>query len=708
MTAARPAPFRSVRVGIDVGGTFTDLVLLDASTGVTVLHKLPSTPGSPHAAPIRGLAELLAKTGIDPARIDFVGLGTTVATNALLERKGARTGLITTRGFRDVLEIGRQRRPDVYDLFRAKPFPLVSRERRLEVDERVAGDGSVICEIDLSSVLSAVAELRALGIESVALCFLNAYANPLHEQKAAALLREHWPESALSISHELAPEFREYERLSTTVINAYLMPVMSGYLSRFAREVRELRIPNPPVVMSSGGGVFSPALAARRPVDTLYSGPSGGVSGAACVASLAGHANLITFDMGGTSTDVCTVRDGRPDDAYLRTIDGLPLKTPAIDIHTVGSGGGSIAWIDAGGLLRVGPRSAGADPGPACFMRGGTEPTVTDADVVLGRLNQASLLGGTLEIDPALSRKAIETRLARPRGTDSREAAAAVLAVSNSNIAQAIRYVSVERGLDPADFILVAFGGAGPLHAAEVAQELGMDVLVPPAPGVLCAMGVLTKDMQVDVSQTCIVRDSSPELDARIRSAFEALERRALASFHEGGVETAALAVERIIDIRYVGQNFELPVAVVPAAGWNDTGARVRAAFEACHERFYGYRKRDAELELVTFRIKASVPAARPNLAPASHPPRRVTLAPAASRDVYFESAGGFVRCPVFDRSALRAGDRLVGPAIVEQMDTTTVIPPGSSAAVDDYLNLSIACRGPQPAVRAAAKPEGD
>lgn len=676
----------SIRIGLDVGGTFTDLFLLDEATGETFRHKLSSTPEDPYLAPVQGIAEILAKARKSAADVRFIGLGTTVATNALLERKGAETGLITTRGFRDLLEIGRQKRPHVYDLFARKPEPLVSRERRLEVDERIASDGSVLRPLVREEVERAAIALREAGCRSVAVCFLNAYANPAHEREAAAIIRDVWPEAAITTSSELMPEFREYERLSSTTINASLMPVMKRYLTRFNDEVRKLGISDPPFVMSSGGGVFSPDLASERPIDLLFSGPSGGVSAALYLGRLVGESNLITFDMGGTSTDVCLIRGGRPEITLTRSIGGLPIKSAAVDIHTVGAGGSSLAWVDAGGLLRVGPKSAGANPGPACYGIGGTEPTVTDANVVLGRLNQEYLLAGALKIDRARSAEAIERVVARPKGLAIDEAAAAILAISNTNIAQAIRFVSVERGLDPSDFTLVAFGGAGPLHAAAVARELGMAVLVPPSPGVLCAMGVLTKDVQIDLSQTRICRLA--EASGAIEALFGELAARAERTFIKNGFATAGLELERAVDARYVGQNFELTVVLPAAASGPAAADAIRRGFDAAHKRMYGYDQPEKEIELVTFRVRAALPARVPDLRP-SVTGRSGALAPMALRRTFFEPAG-FVDCPVYGRDALVAGDRIEGPVILEQMDTTTVVPPDFCCEVDDALNLRL------------------
>jgi N-methylhydantoinase A len=497
------------------------------------------------------------------------------------------------------------------------------------------------------------------------------------------------------VSSEVLPEFREYERLSTTMVNAFLMPVMRGYLTRFEAAVTALGVPRRPSVMTSGGGVVTPAVAVERPVDTLFSGPSGGVSGAVYVAERAGAPNIITFDMGGTSTDVCVIQDGVPQASFSREIDGLPIRAAALDVHTVGAGGSSIAHVDAGGLLRVGPRSAGSSPGPACYARGGEEPTVTDANVVLGRLHPEVLLGGRLPIDAARARAAIEARIARPRGISVIEAAASILAVANANMAQAVRFVSVERGLDPRDFQLVAFGGAGPVHAAFVARELGIGgVLVPLSPGVLCAMGVLAKDMQMDFSRTCVTGENAGDAVAQMAGVIADLEARARDAFGRNGYDAAVVRMERAADVRYVGQNHELSVAV--PAGVIDAAAlaSVKAAFNRAHARFYGYDSPSKAMEVVTFRLRATVRIPRHELLRAAGSARSGGLVAASVRDVFFEERGGFIRTPVHARDALRSGDRIDGPAIVEQMDATTVVPPGTTAIVDAGRNLRLRSEG--------------
>ena len=638
----------SIRIGIDVGGTFTDLFLFDEASKITLRHKLASTPDFPHKAPIQGIREILITAQATPEQVKFVGLGTTVATNALHERKGALTGLITTKGFRDLLEIGRQKRPNPYDLFARRTKPLIKRSLRLEVAERISVDGQVLLPID-------DAEILAIAVTS---------------------------------SQELVPEFREYERLSSTVINAYLMPVMRHYLEQFTADVQAMGIAEAPFVMASGGGIVTPELASQRPIDTLLSGPSGGVSATIHLAGTGGYADLITLDMGGTSTEACVIQDGRANIAHSREIDGLPLKITAADIHTVGSGGSSIAWLDVGGMLRVGPRSAGSKPGPACYGSSNAQPTMTDANVVLGRLNQHYLLDGALSIDAALSYKAIETHIAQPKQITVEQAAAAILAVSNSNIAQAIRFVSVARGLEPKQFMLVAFGGAGPLHAADVARELNMRVLVPPAPGVLCAMGVLTKDVEIDLSRTHLIRHLTEDTASELQLIYAQLEQRATETLLGSNIDTTDLTVERTVDARYSGQSFELPISIQNNISKNDCISLIRNQFNAVHKSFYGYDKPTEEIELVTFRIKASLPSTQPHLINPSESKFEKMPTAQGSRRAYFTTTDSFIECPIYRRTELGHGCQIHGPAIIEQMDTTTIIPPDFQMYVDPWENL--------------------
>lgn len=684
----------SCRIGIDVGGTFTDVFLLNDQTGQMYRHKLPSTPANPHEAAIRGMVEILELAHVDIKDVGFVGLGTTVATNALLERKGSVTGLITTEGFRDILEVGRQKRPHTYDLTMNRPEPLVPRRRRLGVGERMAHDGSVVKSLDMDSVSRVLRELlqQKEKVESIAIFLLNAYANPEHERLILEKIQQEAPALFVSASHQVSPEYREYERLSSTVINSYLMPIMKRYLKGLQQKAEELSFQKEPYVMTSGGGVISLRRASDRPIDTLYSGPSGGVSGSVYVANLVGHPDIICFDVGGTSTDVCLVRGGQPEITQDRIIGGMPLKSTALDVHSVGTGGGSIAWIDAGGMLRVGPQSAGAVPGPACYSRGGKQATSTDANVVLGRLNPEFILGGRFRIDARAAHTAVDEHIARKKKLKVHEAAAAAIEVMNTNIAQAISYVSVQRGLDPRDFVFVAFGGAGPLQVAAVAKQLSARaVLVPADAGVLCAMGVLAKDIQIDVSLTKIFREKAPDTMAAVQSLYDGLESQARTELERDIREGSELLIERSVDARYVGQNHELRVAVSGGAIDQICINQIKARFDVEHKRYFGFDQPDAELEFVTFRVRAALPLPRPDLlkfAGAEGKRRRKAPEPFGRREVFFDEEGKFIKCPLYERSKLFVGDELRGPAIIEQMDATTLLPPGFVVRVDVLRNL--------------------
>jgi N-methylhydantoinase A len=685
----RVYPRGRFRIGIDVGGTFTDLVLHDQQTGAIAHHKLLSTPERPHVAPLNGVREILAQIGNQPGEVAFLGLGTTVMTNAFLERTGARTGLITTAGFRDLLEIARQQRPHTFDPFVSKAEPLVTRDLRVEVIERITAGGDVLTVLDSESLQAAIATLMGAGVEAVAICFLNSYANDVHERQAAAAVRERCPAAYVSVSADVLPEFREYERLSSTIVNTYLMPVASRYVRQFQSDIAALGVPHAPFVMNSAGGIMTPEQASERPIDTLFSGPSGGVTGAVHVSIAAGHRNIITFDMGGTSTDVCVIKNGDPQYSHTRTIDGIPLKATALDVHTVGAGGSSIASIDAGGMLRVGPESAGARPGPACYMQGGTNATTTDANVVLGRLNPEYLLGGSLAIDAKRSHAVIAERVAGPKRMTVVEAAAAIVALADTKMAHAVRFVSVERGLDPAEFVLVAFGGAGPVHAASVARQLGIRlVLVPPAPGVLCAMGVLVKDLKMDFSRTRVCSEVADDCSSVVDGVYRGLEDRARLAFRDLAANGAELQMKRSADARYQGQNHELTVPVPDGTFDRSALLRVKSAFHDAHREMFGYTSEDKKLELVTFRLTAILEVPRADVVRSADMRQSPHATPIAYRRVFFEEAGGFVECAVYDRGTLVPQQSLTGPAVVEQMDATTVVPPDFTARVDHLNNL--------------------
>jgi N-methylhydantoinase A len=677
------------RVGVDSGGTFTDICVVDETTGEVRVWKVASTPDDPSRAIVAGTVEGLERAGGSPAAVGYFGHGTTVATNALIQHRGAPTGLITTAGFRDLLEIGRQRRPHLYDLQADKPPVLVPRALRIEVAERVRHDGRIEKALDEAEARAAVRALRRGGAESVAVCFLYSYVDPRHETAVRRLVEAEWPEAFVSCSHEVAPEFREFERLSTVVVNAYLGPVIAGYIARLGPRLAESGIGVAPHITQSNGGVMSFATARAEPVRAVLSGPATGVVGGLEVGRLAGFRHLITFDMGGTSTDVSLIEDGRPRLTGEMEAHGYPLKTPALDIHTVGAGGGSVAHVDAGGLLKVGPRSAGAAPGPVCYGLGNEEPTVTDANVVLQTLNPAHLLGGRMPIDRARAEAAIG-RLAERLGLDAMATAQGIVSVVTANMAKAIRVISVQRGHDPRDYTLVAFGGAGPLHASRLARELEIPrVLVPRHPGILCALGLLLSDLKTTYAQTRLTLATEDAMP-RMVETFDALDRRAAAWFDAEGIAPGARAWRRTVDMRYAGQNYELPVVfpddVPPAGLLKDLVSR----FERAHERIYGYVSPEEPVQAVTFRLEAVGAVLRAEIR--AHPPATADEAAAigGERDVWLAEAGRFVACPVYDRARLAPGHRLAGPAIIEQMDATTLLLPGETAAVDPYLNLIV------------------
>ncbi|MBN8929589.1 MAG: methylhydantoinase [Rhodospirillales bacterium 69-11] len=675
------------RIGVDSGGTFTDVCLFDDSSGQVVVWKVSSTPDDPSRGIAQGVAEGVDRVGAAPGAVGYFGHGTTVATNALIQHRGVRTGLITTEGFRDLLEIGRQKRPDLYDLQIEKPPTLVPRDLRLEVPERLRHDGTVEIPFEAEAFRAAVRRLKDAGVQAVAVCFLYSFVRPAHEEDAARILAEEFPEAFACVSHQVAPEFREFERMSTAVVNAYLGPVMRRYITRLGDRLREMGMTATPHLTQSNGGVIGFDQAARLPVRTVLSGPSTGVVGAQEIGKMVGIPDLITFDMGGTSTDVALLAGGTCRLASEAVVHGYPIKAPMLDIHTVGAGGGSIAFIDNGGLLKVGPRSAGADPGPVCYGRGNTEATVTDANVVLQTLNPTHLLGGRMAVRQDLARAAIE-RLATPLGMDPMATAQGIISVVTANMARAIRVISVQRGHDPRDYTLVAFGGAGPLHAARLAKELEISrILVPRTPGILCAMGLLLTDLRADFATTRLSTLGQAAL-APMEAAFADLAHRADAWFAEEHIAPDARRLTRTVDMRYAGQNYELPIPVPEGPIGPATLDALAEGFATAHRRMYGFVAEGEPVQLVTFRVEAAglVPKAR--FTPQEDAGPDASAAIMATREVWMPEAGGFVPCPVYDRDRLRAGNVIRGPAIVEQMDATTVVLPDMKARVEPYLNL--------------------
>jgi N-methylhydantoinase A len=675
------------RIGVDSGGTFTDICLFDEASGRMAVWKVSSTPADPSHAVAQGVGEALAQLAAQARDVCYFGHGTTMATNALIQHRGAPTGLITSGGFGDLLEIGRQKRPDLYDLQADKPPVLVERRLRREVPERLRHDGRVETALDEVAVRRAVRVLREARVEAIAVCFLYSFLDATHEAAARRIVTEEFPEAFVCASHEVAPEFREYERLSTTVVNAYLGPIMAFYIRGIADRLTALGVTATPYLTQSNGGVIGFDTAAQLPVRTVLSGPSTGVIGAQVTARLAGAHDIITFDMGGTSTDVSLLQGGEARLAREAAIHGYPIKAPMLDVHTVGAGGGSIAFVDSGGLLKVGPRSAGADPGPACYDRGNDEPTVTDANMVLQTLNPTHLLGGRMRVRRDLARAAI-ARLAAALGLDALTTAQGIIAVVTANMARAIRVISVQRGHDPRDYTLVAFGGAGPLHAARLAAELEIDrVLVPRNPGILCAMGLLLADLRADFAATRLLGLSLVAID-EVEGIVADLRRRCERWFAQGGVEANARRVTLAVDMRYAGQNYELSVPLPDSPVTPATIDGLASAFAGAHRRLYGFAAEDEPIQFVTFRAEATGIVRKADIRPAAEAGPDPGAAEFGRRDVWLQETGAFVSCRLYDRERLGAGNRIEGPAIVEQMDATTLIVPDATATVDPYLNL--------------------
>ena len=682
------------RVGVDVGGTFTDFYVLDESNGAVHTGKRPSTPDNPARAIIEGLQALAARHGVDLGRLSRLSHGTTVGTNALIQRRGGRVAMVTTQGFRDLLEIGRQTRPHMYSLTEDHPPPLVERHHRFEIAERMDAAGEPVTDLTGDAVAETVAQVRASGADACAVCLLFAFRNPEHENRVASAIRSALPHVPVCTSFEVQPEFREYERFSTTVLNAYLQPVLGRYVSDLEEGLARVAPDASIGINQSSGGLMSPERARALPVRTALSGPAAGAVGAAYSAKRSGRRNVITLDMGGTSADVALIRDFEADISFGRDIAGFSVRLPAVDIETVGAGGGSIAWFDRDGLLKVGPASAGADPGPACYGRGGERPTVTDANLVLGRLSSRGLLAGEMSLDQGLSRAAFAP-VAERLGFDVERTAHGVLGIVVANMVRAIRTVSVERGYDPRGFTLMPFGGAGPLHARDVALALGMrEILVPAAPGILCAEGLIVSDLKEDFVASDRIPGDAAGL-RRLAEQVEALSVRARVWFDAERVPEPSRRLELAVDARYVGQNFEL---IVPIAGGGareipvPSPERLREKFLEVHETAYGYANPHDAIEIVNVRLTARGRLAEEPVVPEPGDPGPAP-APFERRTVRF-TADDAVDCPVYHRESLRAGHTLDGPAIVEQLDSTTPIFPGDRAVVDPAGSLVIRVAG--------------
>jgi N-methylhydantoinase A len=647
------------RLGVDVGGTFTDLVAL--SHGTLVTAKVPSTPRDQS----EGVMNAVNTSEVEPEAVSALAHGMTVATNALLERRGARIALVTTEGFRDVLEIARQNRASLYDLAADRPPPLVPRELRFTVTERMGPEGE-ISPLDEESLEAAVSGVRDSEVEAIAVCLLFAFAHPDHERRVGEALREALPDVYISLSSEVLPEFREYERFSTTAADAYLAPRLAAYLKNLAGKAEEGGVPAP-LIMQSSGGVVRVDDAISDAAGCVLSGPAGGVVGAAYVGSLGGYKDLLTFDMGGTSTDVAPIIGGEAQTTTETVVAGVPIKLPMVDVHTVSAGGGSIAWADAGGALRVGPHSAGAEPGPAGYGKGGEEPAVTDANLFLGFLRDGVELGGEVVLRRELSEKALEN-LGGKLGLDAEESALGIVRVANAEMVRALRVISVERGLDPREFALLAFGGAGGMHACSLAEELGMEtVLVPRAGGVLSALGLAISDIRRDYVRPYLT--ALEEVDeGEFEQRFEDMQSTAAEDL-EGPEHT------RRADLRYRGQSFELTVEA-------DSLEKLEERFHAAHEQRYGYRMDDEPVELVNLRLVATVPVEKPGL----DEPAAEGEAVSERREANFD--GEWREVPVYDRERMGEGSEVEGPAIVEFKESTCVVRPGWSGSVDGVGTL--------------------
>ena len=681
----------SVRLAIDIGGTFTDATLIDEETGEVAIAKVLTTPADPSQGFMQAVERALAEGGVEAAQVSFVVHATTVATNAIIEGNIARSGFVTTDGFRDLLEIARQVRPTLYDTQFEKAKPLVPRDRAVVVRERLGPTGDVLLPLDGDSVRAAAAILRREEVESVAVCLLHAYVNPEHEQRVGEILAEELPGIPISLSSEVAPEFREYLRASTTVINAVIRPVVERYLERIEGRLAAAGVRAKLLVMQSSGGIFGSEAARTRPVFMVESGPAAGVIASAYLGETLGRPDILSFDMGGTTAKVGLIQGGRPSvtkDYNVgghagagiggMSLSGYPVRTPVVDLVEIGAGGGSIAWVDSGGLLRVGPRSAGADPGPVCYRRGGVEPTVTDANVVLGRLNPRYFLGGEIGLDVEGASRAIEERCAGPLGLTVTEAANGIVEIANAAMVNALHLISVQRGYDPRDFVLVGFGGAGPVHANALMRDTEMaTLLIPRSPGIFSATGLLTTDLKRDTAVTVMRRLDALD-EAEVAASFARLEEVGRAELEQEGLAGDAIAFVRQIDLRYVGQSYEL---TVPA------GDGLLERFHAEHDRTYGFAAPAEPVEVVSLRLTSVGRIAKP-------PPR--VLEPGASpepkerRPVYFAEAGDYVDCPIYDRYALPAAALLAGPAVVEEFDSTTVVHPGFTVRVDEVGNLII------------------
>lgn len=681
-----------MRIGIDVGGTFTDIVLIDDQSGRVHYTKVLTTHGDLAQGVISGIDKMLSMVESSFDQVEYMVHGTTIGTNALIERKGARTGLLTSDGMRDVLEIGRIERPaaGLYDIFVDTPLPLVPRYLRLDVVERVGADGEVVVPLDEGSAREAIRFLQDQAVESIAVSFLFGFRNPAHEERVKEICKEMFPEAAVSISSEIAPEFREFERTSTTVINAYLAPVVERYLDNLEGQLLQRYGDVDLRIMQASGGCMTTDMAKHRAVNIVNSGPAGGALAAAYVGRLTGDDQVISVDMGGTSFDVGVIDHGEPRVAPESQFEGYPVKIPILDVEAIGAGGGSLAWVDQGGALNVGPESAGSDPGPACYGLGGERPTVTDANLVLGRLNADYFLGGEMKLYPELAEKAITKYVAEPLGVSLEEGASGMIRVVNANMERAISVNSTEKGFDVREFALLPFGGAGPLHAVELAEDLAMKkVIVPPYAGTLSAVGLLVANTRYDYAST--VAQSEEELTAEeLLTVLQEIEARGRAQLRAQNVQDEKIEIIWSADLRYEGQSYEINTPVVRKDSFTKADVEeIVNRFHDLHYRIYAYGSVDEKVEFINLRVAAIGKVPEVSLVHTGAGDGDAEVARKGTRSVHFPSTG-FIDAAIYDRALLSPGHVVSGPALIEEVASTTVITPGLKGSVDEYGSIIV------------------
>ena len=687
-----------LRLGVDVGGTFTDFTLLDDASGKLSVNKCLTTPDDPSEAIMKGLKVLLEREKLQPSQVDIIVQGTTLATNALIERKGAKTGLVTTEGFRDILELRRETRYDIFDLFIEMPDPIVPRDLRLGVRERTDKDGNIITALDESQVAQVAGHLAAQGVESVAVCFLNSYANPVHERRAGEIIPQFAPALSVSLSCEVAAALREDERFSTAAINAYVQPLSERYLTNLSKKMTAAGFKGALFLMLSNGGLTTFENGKKFPVRLIESGPAGGTMAAVFYSGLLDTRNLVAFDMGGTTAKISLVQEGKPalaatfEAARMRRFvkgSGLPLMIPAVDLMEIGAGGGSIGWVDSLGLLRVGPESSGAAPGPACYGLGGQQPTVTDAALILGYLDPEYFLGGAMPLDKDKAVQAMKERIAEPLGLEVIEAAWGIHRVITENMASAARIHVLEKGKDPRRFSLLAFGGAGPIHAWQVAKLVGSPRIISPlAAGVMSALGFLVTPVSNDFVQTYLSRLDEVDWD-RANRLLEEMEERGREQVVSGGVSPDEITITRTADIRYVRQGREVSVPIPNGKLSSGSVEKIRQSFYSVYRELYSRYLTDVPVEIVSWKVLTTGP--RPTFQiqelKGSHGGESALK---GKRPVYFPEYRGFADCPIYDRYGMGPGTELDGPAVIEERESTLVVGPGGRLRIDGHLNAIV------------------